>query len=67
MMEITVNGEVQQAEPGISLGGLVRTLGLDPRTMAALVNDAIVERDQFDEVCLEPGNAVELVRFVPGG
>ena len=67
MMEITVNGESHQAAKAITLGELIRKLGFNPQAVAALVNDAVVERNQVESMCLEPGDAVELVRFVSGG
>lgn len=67
MIEITVNGEAQQVEAAVTLADLIRTLGFHPQSVAALINDKIVERNQVEEVCLEPDDAVELVRFVSGG
>jgi len=67
VIEIIVNGETQEAEAAITLGELIRKLGFHPESVAALVNDAIIERDRVEEVCLESGDAIELVRFVSGG
>ncbi len=67
MLEISVNGETREIASGDTLAGLVKTLGLDARTVAALRNDVIVERDLFSSTMLQPGDAIELVRLVPGG
>ena len=67
MIAITVNGEMQQIEEKTSLGELIRKLELNPKTMAVLLNDAIVDRNRFDETCLAQDDIVELVRFLPGG
>ncbi len=64
---ITVNGDTRELSEGATLGDLVRALELDPKTVAALVNDDVVPRDHFEEQRLNAGDAVELVRFVPGG
>ncbi len=67
MIEITVNGETREIASGASLAALIEALGFDPRTVAALCNDVIVERDLYELTSLQPGDIVELVRFVPGG
>ncbi|HDP35093.1 MAG TPA: sulfur carrier protein ThiS [Candidatus Hydrogenedentes bacterium] len=67
MIEIKVNGETRMTDEGVTLAGLIADLGLDPKTVAALVNDEIVERERFDATGVKAGDTVELVRFVPGG
>lgn len=64
---ITVNGSPREAEPGVSLFEFIRQIGLDPSVVAALVNDEIVEQRGFAETLLKENDAVELIRFVPGG
>ncbi len=66
-MEITVNGDPRQLPENSTLDGLIRNLGLSPATVAALVNDEIVEREHFETTQLSARDTVELVRFVPGG
>ena len=63
----TVNGETLEAEAGITLVELIAQLGLHPESLAALVNDEIVERGSFAEKILNASDTVELVRFVSGG
>jgi len=52
---------------GETVAGLVRALGFEPRTVAIERNGAIVPRDRFTSVVLEPGDRLEIVRFVQGG
>ena len=66
-IEITVNGEARTVLEGTTLLMLLEKLGLDPQVVAAQVNDAIIPRMAHATVVLEPGDTVELVRFVGGG
>ena len=64
---ITINGESREVETTISLLELIEQLGFYPKSVAALVNDEIIDRDKFEEKTLAADDVVELVRFVPGG
>ena len=66
-MEITVNGEARAVLEGTTLLMLLEKLGLDPKVVAAQVNDAVIPRGAHATVVLHPGDTVELVRFVGGG
>jgi len=64
---IAVNGEKRDIAPDTSLMELIGQLGLAPKSVAALINDEIIDRHTFGEKILAANDAVELVRFVPGG
>ncbi len=66
-IEIMVNGEARSVLDGSTVLMLLEELGLNPRVVAAQVNDAIIPRDAHATVVLQAGDTVELVRFVGGG
>lgn len=66
-LTVTLNGEARQVPPGLTLGGLLAHLGLDPRTVVVEHNRRIVRRPRLDEVAVQEGDAIELVHFVGGG
>jgi thiamine biosynthesis protein ThiS len=66
-MEVVVNGERRTIPAGVTLLGLLETLGLDPRTVVVELNRRIVRRPDLDRQAIAPGDAVELVHFVGGG
>jgi sulfur carrier protein len=66
-IEITVNGEPRAVLEGTTLLMLVEKLGLNPKAVAAQVNDAVIPRDAQATVVLQAEDTVELVRFVGGG
>lgn len=65
---LLVNGERREVPPGTSLGGLLHSLGLDPRMVVVEHNRRILrDRDAFGAVELSDGDALEIVHFVGGG
>ncbi len=66
-IEITVNGEARAVPEETTLLMLLENLGLNPKVVAAQVNETIVPRDAHPTVVLQAGDTVELVRFVGGG
>ncbi len=66
-MTLTVNGEKRDVEAGMSLTGLLESLGLDPAKVAIEHNLAIAPRSRFSATMLSPGDRIEIVQFVGGG
>lgn len=66
-LEIHVNGEPRSVREGDTIGDLVSALGFDQRAVAVERNGSIVKRELGDEVVLEAGDHLEIVRFVQGG
>jgi len=66
-MQILLNGEPHEVEPGTTLAQLVATLSRDPRGMAIERNLEIVPRSRHGDIVLEPGDRLEIVQFVGGG
>ena len=65
--EIVVNGEARELEPGTRLLDLLASLSLDPRAVAVEKNGEVLRRAQLGQVELQPGDRLEIVRFVQGG
>jgi thiamine biosynthesis protein ThiS len=66
-MNLTVNGKPRQVEDPLTLLGLLRSLGVDPRIVAVEHNGEIVKRDHFEATPLQEGDRLEIVRMVGGG
>lgn len=66
-MQIILNGEVRDIEPGTTLSALVETLGGDPRGIAIERNLEIVPKSEHSTTLLEDGDRLEVVQFVGGG
>lgn len=67
MSSYLFNGEPRLLEPGLTVAGLVASLGIDPRGVAVERNRVIVPRSQWETAELAGGDQVELVQFVGGG
>ena len=66
-MHITINGEEEHVEDGISLLALIQGRGLNPQAVVAELNLGIVPSGSFADVRLNPGDSLELLHFVGGG
>ena len=67
MIEITVNGEPQNAPQGQTILGLLQQLQLDPQRVAVELDRRIVKHPYWPETVLRPGAQLEIVQFVGGG
>ncbi|OIP29122.1 MAG: thiamine biosynthesis protein ThiS [Deltaproteobacteria bacterium CG2_30_63_29] len=66
-MQITINGESRTVEGSPNLSELVQSLGLQVSATVIERNGEIVDKSQFEQIQVEPGDQLELVRFVGGG
>ena len=66
-MKIIYNGNEQDVSEGITLAELIRNLELNPETVVAECNGAIVRPDEYETYVLPEKGRLELIRFVGGG
>ncbi len=66
-MEVIANGKPRTVGDGLTVDGLIRSLGLDPLYVIVERNGEPLERKRYGEVTLEEGDRLELVRAVAGG
>ena len=67
IIQVQVNGKERKVQSGLSVHQLVESFDLDPKLIVVELNREILSRDQFDDVEVSEGDAVELVHFVGGG
>ena len=65
--QITVNGDVHELPLGLTVRGLIESLGLTDGPVAVERNREVVPRAEHPSTELEPGDVIEIVRFVGGG
>ena len=65
--QVVVNGEPRDLAPGTRLLDLLAALELDPRAVAVERNGEVLRRADLGDVELQPGDRLEIVRFVQGG
>ena len=66
-IQVHVNGKEREVESGLSVHQLVESFDLNPLLIVVELNREILSRDQFKDVQVSEGDAVELVHFVGGG
>jgi len=66
-MQITVNGEKRSVPDGLSVRGLVETLGLTDGPVAVEKNREIVPRALHAETPIAENDVIEIVHLVGGG
>jgi sulfur carrier protein len=68
MAKITVNGEVQEVQPGISLTELIKQNNVEqPEMVSVQVNDDFVDRSEWDALEIKEGDVVDFLYFMGGG
>jgi len=67
MIRITVNGEAVEIESPMTVDQLLETVDVPPNYLAVEVNADVVPREQYTEVTVADGDAVEVVTLVGGG
>lgn len=66
-MHITVNGREIEVEEGLSVDGLLATLGVKREYTAVAVNREVAPRSTYATLRLKHGDRVEIVRPMGGG
>jgi thiazole synthase len=66
-MNIIINGEARAVQAGVTLEGLLDTLGIDRRKVAVERNLEIVPRSAYSETEVGEGDKLEIVHFIGGG
>lgn len=67
VVQIRVNGQAREVEPGITVARLLEQLQMQPRYLAVERNFELVPRARHADCALEPGDQVEIVTLVGGG
>lgn len=66
-MKIVCNGKEKEVRDGLTIEELIVDLELNPDTVVAECNGAIVLREDYPDRQLSEGSVLELIRFVGGG
>lgn len=67
MISIVVNGEGRTVDDGLSVAGLLASLGLAGKRVAVELNREIVPRSCHGSTPVQPGDEVEIVQAIGGG
>ena len=67
MIAVTINGQSREIPEGTTVAGLFEVLGIDPEGLLIERNKTVVSRSAFPSERIEPGDALEILRFIGGG
>ena len=67
MIDVTVNGQSKRVADGTTVAQLLQQLAVHPQQVVVEVNVQIIKREQREATILQPGDVIEIVRFVGGG
>ncbi len=67
MHDIQLNGAPHRIVAGVTVAGLLESLGLPMQKVAVERNAAIVPRSIYAQTVLTPGDQIEIVHFIGGG
>lgn len=69
MNVLKINGVEKEFQAGLpaTLAELLKQLNIEAQTVVAEIDGQIIKSEDFDKKELCSGQAIELVRFVPGG
>ena len=66
-MNITVNGEKQEAADQVTVAKLLEELGIDPEAVVIERNLEILSLNDHGKTVLEESDSIEIIRMVDGG
>ncbi|MDR2075967.1 MAG: sulfur carrier protein ThiS [Desulfovibrio sp.] len=64
---LILNGEEHPHAPGMTVASLVASLAQSPAGVAVEINGAILSPELFAQRQVQPGDTLEIIRFVGGG
>ncbi len=67
---LKINGVEKEFDAGVlpgTVAELLEKMNLKQATVVAEIDGTIINRDDFADTQIKPGQAIELVRFVGGG
>lgn len=66
-MDIAVNGEQMQMQTGTTVENWLKEKGLLSKHIVVELNERILNREEWADMVLQPGDRMEIVTFVGGG
>jgi thiamine biosynthesis protein ThiS len=66
-ISLTLNGKPKELPSELTIAALLEALNIDRRLVAVAHNGDVIPRDRYDDVRLNDGDSVEVVRMVGGG
>ena len=66
-ISIILNGDTREIPPGLTVQGLLDHLEMGGEQVAVARNSEIVPKSDYESVCIEAGDSIEIVHAIGGG
>lgn len=66
-MKMTINGKEVVLEQPLTIADYLNAKGLDPQTVVVEYNFSVPDRRRWEEIVLNAGDNLEIVKFMGGG
>lgn len=66
-VDVTINGERRTFDEPMTIADILETLGIPVAGVAVARNATVVRRTALAQERVAPGDAIEIIRAVPGG
>jgi thiamine biosynthesis protein ThiS len=66
-IQVTVNGETREIAHGLTVLGLIELYKLKPQGVAIELNLEVPSKERYGQITLQPGDKLEIVKFMGGG
>lgn len=66
-MAIRVNGELKEMTGVITVAHLLQNHDLKPELTVVQINHEIVPKEKYNDLVINDGDAIELIKFMAGG
>ena len=67
LIEVTVNGDKRTVPAGLTINGLLDHLKIKKAAAVVEHNRTVLKQREHDNIAVEAGDTLEIVRFVGGG
>ena len=67
MLKIKANGKEKEIENRTTLSKYIKDLGLSPELIVCELNYEIPKKEDWENLCLNDGDNLEIVKFIGGG
>ena len=66
-IEVILNGRKEIFTEQLSILNLLKTLNLNPEINIVEKNEVFVDKNAYQQTCIDSGDKIEIIRFVGGG
>ncbi len=67
MIEVQINGETEEIEPGTTVSSILERKDVRPEMVAVEINGELVQKGKYLTLTLHSGDEMEFLHYMAGG